>query len=213
VWNYLAVHGRGVRNTFIYCGLAVLGALVVNPLAAYALSRHRLRGGAKVLLFVLATVAFPAMLTQMPAFLLLRHLGWLNTFAALVLPGLANGYSMLMLKGFFDAVPRDLYESASLDGAGEWRTYWNITAALSAPILAVVALNTFAIAYANFLFALLTCQDQNMWTMMVWLYQLQQRSGTGVVCASLVIAAVPTLLVFIGAQNVIMRGQIIPAEN
>jgi multiple sugar transport system permease protein len=213
VWNYLAVHGRGLRTTFIYCGLAVLGALLVNPLAAYALSRHRLRTGSKVLLFVLATVAFPAMLMQVPVFLVLRHLGWLNTFAALVLPGLANGYSILMLKGFFDAVPRDLYESASLDGAGEWRTFWNITATLSAPILAVVALNTFAIAYANFLYALLTCQDQQMWTMMVWLYQLQQRSGPGVVYASLVIAAVPTFLVFLGAQNVIMRGQVIPAEN
>jgi ABC-type glycerol-3-phosphate transport system permease component len=213
VWSYLGQHGQGVRNTVIYCALAVLGALAVNPLAAYALSRHKPRATAKVLLFLLATIALPPIVAQIPTFLLLRKVGLLNTFAALILPGLANGYAIFLLKGIFDAVPRDLYESASLDGAGEWTIFWNITVALSAPILAVVALNAFAIAYGNFLFALLVCQDQSMWTLMVWLYQLQQRSGPGVIYASLVVAAVPTFVVFLFAQNVIVRGMAVPTEN
>jgi ABC-type glycerol-3-phosphate transport system permease component len=137
----------------------------------------------------------------------------LNTFAALILPGLAHGYSIFLLKGFFDSLPRELYESADIDGANEWVMFWNITMTLSKPILAVIALQAFNAAYSNFMFALLICQDESMWTLMVWLYQLQQNSGPAVVYASLIIAAVPTFLVFLCCQNVIMRGIVVPVEK
>jgi multiple sugar transport system permease protein len=213
VFDHVARHGRGLRNTAIYCALAVLCALVVNPLAAYALSRHRPRATYAILLFLMLTMAFPAMVTQIPAFLMLRDLGLLNTFAALVLPGLANGYSIFLLKGFFDSLPRELYESAELDGAGEWTIFWTLTMSLSRPILAVIALHAFTAAYSNFMFALLICQDERMWTLMVWLYQLQNRSGMGVIHASLLVAAVPTLLVFLFCQRIILRGIVIPVEK
>ncbi|HMO51625.1 MAG TPA: carbohydrate ABC transporter permease [Kiritimatiellia bacterium] len=211
--EHLAFHGRGIRNTIIYCGLAVLAALLVNPLAAYAMSRYKPPSAYKLLLFLLLTMAFPPMVTQIPVFLMMRDLNLLNTFAALLLPGLAHGYSIFLLKGFFDALPRDLYESAQIDGAGEWTMFWQITMSLSKPILAVVALQAFTTAYSNFMFALLICQDEAMWTMMVWLYQLQMRSGPGVVYASLLIAAIPTLLIFIFCQNIILRGIVVPVEK
>jgi ABC-type glycerol-3-phosphate transport system permease component len=213
VWNYLVLRGRGVMNTAIYCVLAVLVALIFNPLAAYALSRYRPPSAYKVLLFLMLTMAFPPMVTQIPVFLLLRKFEFLNTFWALILPGLANGYSIFLLKGFFDSLPRELYESAEMDGAGEFRIFWQITMSLSQPILAVIALNAFTHAYSNFMFALLICQDQKMWTLMPWLYQLQQYSGQGVVYASLLIAAVPTFLIFALCQNVIMRGIVVPVEK
>jgi len=211
--DYLAFHGRGVANTIIYCALAVLAALLINPLAAYAMSRYRPPSTYKLLLFLLLTMAFPPMVTQIPVFLMMRDLNLLNTFAALILPGLAHGYSIFLLKGFFDALPRDLFESAEIDGAGEWTMFWQITMTLSRPILAVVALQAFTTAYSNFMFALLICQDEAMWTMMVWLYQLQMRSGPGVVYASLLIAAIPTLIIFIFCQNIIMRGIVVPVEK
>ncbi len=213
VFDHIARHGRGLRNTAIYCVLAVLGSLIVNPLAAYALSRFRPRSTYAILLVLMLTMAFPTMVTQIPAFLMLRDLGLLNTFAALILPGLANGYSIFLLKGFFDSLPRELYESAELDGAGEWTIFWTLTMSLSRPILAVVALHAFTAAYSNFMFALLICQDERMWTLMVWLYQLQHRSGMGVVHASLLIAAIPTLLVFLFCQRIILRGIVIPVEK
>jgi multiple sugar transport system permease protein len=213
VVDYMLFHGRAILNTAIYCSLAVLCALLVNPLAAYAMSRYRMPSTYKILLFLMATMAFPPMVTQIPVFLMLRRLHLLNTFAALVLPGLANGYSIFLLKGFFDSLPRELYESAQIDGAGEWTMFWKITMSLSKPILAVIALQAFTVAYANFMFALLICQDEKMWTMMVWLYQLQQRSGQAVVYASLIIAAIPTFIIFILCQNVIMRGIVVPVEQ
>ena len=213
VLEYLLFHGRGILNTTIYCTLAVVFALLVNPLAAYALSRYRMPSTYKILLFLMLTMAFPAMVTQIPVFLMLRKLNLLNTFAALILPGLANGYSIFLLKGFFDSLPRELYENAAIDGAGEWTMFWRITMSLSTPILSVIALHAFTAAYANFMYSLLICQDEKMWTLMVWLYQLQERSGQGVVYASLLIAAIPTFVIFILCQKVIMRGIVVPVEK
>lgn len=213
VVDFIVLHGRGILNTVIYCLLAILSALIVNPLAAYALSRYRPPSAYKVLLFLMLTMAFPPMVTQIPVFLMLRQFNLLNTFWALVLPGLANGYMIFLLKGFFDSLPQELYESAALDGAGELIIFWKITMRLSHPILAVIALQAFTGAYANFMMALLICQDERMWTLMPWLYQLQQRSGQGVVFASLLIAAIPTFLVFAFCQNLIMRGIVVPVEK
>jgi len=213
VWNYLVVNGRGFFNTLIFCALSILAALTVDPVAAYALSRFKPRSTYKVLLFLMMTMAFPAMVTQIPMFLLLRELGMLNTFWALILPGLANGYHIFLLKGFFDSLPRELYESAAIDGASEPTIFFNITMALSKPILAVIALGAFTHAYAAFMFALLICQDPKMWTLMVWLFQLQQTSGQGIVYAALIVAAIPTLLVFIFCQSIIMRGIVVPVEK
>lgn len=213
VWDYLVLHGRAVWNTVVYCALAIAGALIVNPLAAYALSRYRPPSTYKLLLLMMLTMAFPPMVTQIPMFLMMRDLGMLNTYWALLLPGLANGYSIFLLKGFFDSLPQELYESATLDGAGEIRIFWQITMSLSKPILAVVALSAFTAAYSNFMFALLICQDQSMWTLMVWLYQLQTKASEGVILAALTVAAVPTLLVFVLCQRVIIRGIAVPVEK
>ncbi len=213
VIDYMVLHGRSILNTGIYCFLAILSALVVNPLAAYALSRYKPPTTYKMLLFLMMTMAFPPMVTQIPNFLMLRDFGLLNSYWALILPGMANGYSIFLLKGFFDSLPQELYESAELDGAGEFRIFLQITMSLSKPILAVIALQSFTIAYGNFMMALLICQDENMWTLMPWLYQLQQRSDQGIIFASLLIAAVPTFLVFVFCQKIIMRGIVVPVEK
>ena len=105
-------------------------------------------------------------------FLMLREFGLLNSFWALILPELAHGYSIFLLKGFFASLPRELYESAQIDGAGEFRIFWQSTMRLSQPILAVIALQAFTAAYSNFMMARLLCQNENMWTLMPWLYQL-----------------------------------------
>lgn len=270
VLDYIALHGHGIMNTLIYCTLAVITALVVNPLAAYALSRFKLPGTYKILLFCMATMAFPGEVTMIPAFILLkrfplwpilggigatllcfwllekgrprwqenwrslislavglliggvaipvlfpaaRSVSLLNTFAALILPGMANGYFIFLLKGFFDSLPRELYEAAEIDGANEWTKFWMLTMYLSTPILAVIALGAFTGAYSAFMMALIIIPDKDMWTIMVWIFQLQSVSHSAVVYASLVIAALPTFLIFVVCQNVIMKGIVVPTEK
>ncbi len=217
--NYLMVidtiqtNGFAARNTLVYCFLAVLAALIVNPLCAYGLSRFKMAPAYKILLFLMLPMAFPAMVLGIPQFLLIKKLNLLNTFAALILPAMANGYMIFLLKGFFDSLPKELFESAAIDGASEWTVFWHIAMGLSTPILSVLALNTFTAAYGNFMMAFLLCQDQSMWTMMVYLYQLQQRASQAVGFAALIIAAIPTLLVFIFCQNIIIKGIVVPTEK
>jgi ABC-type glycerol-3-phosphate transport system permease component len=213
VIGYLAVYGRAAVNTLIYIGLSIAVALLVNPLAAYALSRFGLKSTYMILMFFLGTMAFPGAVTMIPNFLMLKNFHLLNSFWALILPGMANGFSIFILKGFFDSIPKEIYESALLDGANEWTMFWRFTMALSKPILALITLGAFTGAYTAFMFALIICPDEKMWTLMVWLFQLQQDAHQSVIYAALVLAALPTLLVFIFAQNTIMKGIVVPVEK
>jgi multiple sugar transport system permease protein len=210
--DYLLLHGRGILNTILYCSGAVLAALIVNPLCAYALSRFRLPYTQSVLLFLLATMAFPAEVAMIPNFLMLKQLGLLNSFWALILPGAASGFSIFLLKGFFDSLPQELYEAGMIDGASEMTLFRKVTLPLAKPIFAVIALQAFTASYGAFMFAMLVCQAQSHWTLMVWIYEFQALAAPQyVTMAALVIAAIPTLVVFLFTQNVIMRGIILPS--
>ena len=271
VIGFILINGRAMINTLVLILCTITAALTVNPMAAYVLSRFRLRYAHHILIFLLATMAFPAEVCMIPGFLIVKNfplgaimLGataallfigfrmlvkvripvfWsalvaalvavlagyylpplvaeaigrkdlnvslMNTFFALVLPGVANGYAIFLLKGFFDSLPPELYEAAMLDGASEARMFLKITLPLCKPILAVMALGAFTVAYGAFIFAFLTCQDPKMWTLMVFLFQFQQSHSVPLVMASLVISAIPTLLVFAFCQNIILRGIVIP---
>lgn len=213
VCDVLFLRGRAWWNTLVLVALTILATLTVNPLAAYALSRFRLRHTEGILLFLLATMAFPAAVTAIPGFLLIRELGLLNTFAALILPTVANGLSIFVLKGFFDALPRELYEAATIDGAGEWQIFRHITLPMTTPILAVNALNVFVAAYNSWEWALLVCQRQSHWTLSVWLYQMSRQfaGSPWVVMAGFVLVSIPTAAVFLLCQRVIMRGIVLPS--
>lgn len=213
VGEFLFLRGQAFGNTVLLVLLAVVATLTVNPLAAYALSRFGMRLTEKILLFLLATMAFPAAVTAIPGFLLIRDLGLLNTFAALVLPTLANGMSIFILKGFFDGLPRELYEAAAIDGAKEWQIFLRITLPMTTPILAVNALHAFVTAYNSWEWALLVCQKQSHWTLAVWMYQMSQQLGDQpwAVMAGFVLVSIPTAVVFITCQKVILRGIVLPS--
>lgn len=213
VIDEIFINGRAMKNTAILVILTIIGALTVNPLAAYALSRFKLRQGYYILLFFLATISFPAEVTMIPVFLQLKEMNLLNTFGALVLPGLANGFSIFLLKSFFDSLPKELYEAAELDGASEWTMFWLIAMNLSKPILAVKVLGAFVSAYGAFFYALILAPDPKIWTIMVYIYQLQQVADPPVVYASLIIVAIPTLMIFVFCQNIILRGIAVPSEK
>jgi ABC-type glycerol-3-phosphate transport system permease component len=212
VCDHLFRRGTAVRNTVILVVLTILVTLTVNPLAGYALSRFHLPQTEKIVVFCLATMAFPAAVAAIPGFLLLRDIGLLNTFAALVLPGAANGMTIFLLKGFFDSLPQDLFEAATIDGAPEWRVFFSIALPLVKPILAVSALNAFLLAYNGWDWAIIVCQDRRIWTMAVWTYQFYQTTSDQpfAVMAAFVANSVPVFLVFLFCQKIILRGIILP---
>jgi multiple sugar transport system permease protein len=213
VFDFLFRHGSALKVTFLYVALNVLLHLLINPLAAYALSRHRMRFGHWILLICVLTMAFPAEVGSIPRFLLIRELGLLNTIWALVLPGAAHGFSIFMLKSFFDGLPQELYEAAAIESASELWMFRNVTLALTKPILAVTAFGAFTSAYGAFLFALVIAPDERMWTISVWLYQFQQGASDPARFASLVVASVPVLVAFCVMQRFILRGIVLPVER
>lgn len=214
VLGYIALHGRALWNTAIFALLLIATQLIVNPLAAYALSRYPIKASGKILLFLLATMAFPAEVAMIPSFLLLKGLGLLNTFAALVLPTAASGYMIFLLKGFFDSLPQELFEAGQIDGARETTLMTKVALPLSKPVLGYMALLAFMSAYGSFLYAFLVAQDQKMWTLMVYIYQLQVSGAPrALLMAALTVAALPTLIVFLLCQRVIMRGIVLPGER
>ncbi len=214
VARYMLTHGRAFWNTFVLVIATLVIQMTVNPFAAYALSRFRLPYTYKILLFLLGTMAFPAAIGMVPNFLLLKELGLLNTYWALVLPGAANGFFIFLLKGFFDSLPNELFEISTLEGASSFWQFRNVVVPLSAPIFAVLALSAFNTAYGGFIWAFLVCQDERMWTVMVWLQQFAAWDAgggpQGLMLAALTLAGIPTLIVFILCQRVIIRGIAIP---
>jgi len=213
VLDFMIFNGNAIWVTTVLVLLTILFTLTVNPLAAYALSRFNLKGQDKILLFLLATMAFPAMVSAIPAYLLMRDLNLLNTFFALVIPGAANGMSIFILKGFFDSLPMELFEAATIDGASEMQIFRIVAMPLVKPILAINSLTAFIIAYNGWQWALIICQDKSMWTIAVWLYQASNwwANSPWIVSAGFVIASIPTLVLFLSCQKIILRGIIIPS--
>ncbi len=212
IMDFMLFNGNAILVTLLLIVITLAFTLTINPLAAYALSRFNLRGHNQILVFMLATMAFPAMVSAIPAYLLMRDLGMLNTFWALVLPGAANGMSIFILKGFFDSLPMELFEAATIDGASEMQIFRIIAMPMVKPILAINCLNAFIAAYNGWEWALIICQDKSMWTIAVWMYQASQwwSASPWIVSAGFVVVSIPTLIVFVSCQKIILRGIVIP---
>lgn len=213
IFEYLILNANAVQVTFWLVALTILCTLTINPLAAYSLSRFNLKGQDKIILFMLSTMAFPAMVSAIPAYLLMRDLGLLNTFFALVLPGAANGMSIFILKGFFDSLPQELFEAATIDGANELQIFRIVAMPLVKPILAINCLTAFIVAYNGWQWALIICQEKSMWTIAVWMYQASRwwASAPWLVSAGFIVASIPTFLVFVFSQKIILKGIVIPS--
>jgi multiple sugar transport system permease protein len=153
------------------------------------------------------------MVSAIPGYLLMRDLGLLNTFVVLVLPGAANGMAIFILKGFFDSLPQELYEAATIDGASETQIFLMVAMPMVKPILAINCLTSFITAYNGWQWALIICQDKKMWTIAVWLYQASfwWKNMPWVVSAGFVVASIPIFIVFVSSQKIILRGIIIPS--
>jgi len=212
VFTILAVEGNAVANTFVILILCLATGLTVNPLAAYALSRFRLKSTHQILIFLLATMALPAEIAMVPSFLLVRDLGLINTYFALVLPSAANAFSIFLLKGFFDSLPAELYEAAMLDGANEATLFLRITIPLSMPILAVKVLGITMAAYNMFMPVVIYITNQDLWPISTKIYEINQTAAGGAEgMTALVLASLFPLIVFIFCQRTIMRGIILPS--
>jgi multiple sugar transport system permease protein len=209
-WEQLDL-GRFLGNTVLYAGGAWLFTLAVDVTAAYALSKLRPVLGKAVLGMMLATLMMPPMVILLPAYLTVKELpilGWnlLNTPWVIWLPAAANGFFIFLLKRFFDSIPRELLEAAEIDGASPIRTLWSIVLPVSRPILGVVSILSVVNVWKDFVWPLLVLPDTEKMTISVGIAALSAQMPQNVLIAGLVIASVPTIVVFFVFQRHIMAG-------
>jgi multiple sugar transport system permease protein len=211
-WDRLRIAHFFVNTVFYAIG-GWLFQLTFDVAAAYALSMLRPVLGWLVLAMMLATLMLPATALLVPAYLTvvdvpIIHLNLLNTPWALWLPGVANAFNIYLLKRFFDQIPRDLIDAASIDGAGRMRILYGIVLPLSRPVLGVVSIFTIIAIWKDFLWPMLVLQDPEVQTLSVALSRLSFTSQVALneLMAGLVIASVPMVLVFLIFQRSILGG-------
>jgi multiple sugar transport system permease protein len=200
--------GRYFLNSFLVAISVTLLQLVVCSLAAYAFARLRFPGRELIFLAFLGALMVPSQVTLIPRFLLMRELGWFNSYQALILPFVFSSFGTFLLRQYFLSLPRELEEAARIDGASYVQNYWLVAMPLARPALAALAIFTFIDQWNAFLWPLIVTTRPEMNTLTVGLNTLRGQYNTAwnLLMAGSVIAIVPILLVFTLGNRYFIKG-------
>ena len=206
-----------VWNSIKVSGITAVLVVALSALASYSFSRFRFRSRQSLLKGILLAQVFPNILAIVAIFLIIRQIGvyypsfGLNSHGGLILVylGGAMGFNTWLMKGFFDTIPRELDESARVDGASSWQTFYSIILPLVRPILTVIFILTFISTYADYLIARVLLTDKESYTLAVGLSlfigaQFSQRWGA--FAAGALMGAIPTLILFYIVQDQLQSG-------
>lgn len=209
---------RWVTNSVIVASITSVTTVMITALSAYSFSRFRFTGRRGLMLFILLVQVFPNLLAMVAIYLMLLQLGnyipflGLNTLGGLIIVyvGGAMGINIWLMKGFFDSVPRDIDESALVDGATHWQTYWLLIFPLVRPILIVVGILSFVGTFNEFVLArVLLVGNEEAKTLMVGLWGFigdNFAKDWGIFAAGAVLGAIPTLVIYLTLQDQIVGG-------
>jgi ABC-type maltose transport system permease subunit len=227
-WNWMG-------NSLFIASITAVLTVMIAALSAYAFSRFRFTGRQNLLVLVLLIQVFPNMLAMVSLFLILQQIGKLAEYIPAALPFLAGidwsffnwfgldsaggliliylggamGINTWLMKGFFDSIPRDIDESAQVDGASHWQTFWMLIFPLVRPILAVVAILSFVGTFNEFVLARVMLRDKTHWTLMVGLYNYVSDNFArdwGRFAAGALIGATPIVVLYLLLQDQIVGG-------
>src|SRR5690349_19974496 len=175
VWCWQIFRPYMLNSLFVSLTSA-LGVVIVASITAYVFSRYRFPGHRLLFMVILSFMMIPGVLTLVPSFLWVKKLGLINSYWVLILPYIAGGQiiAIFLMKGFFEGLPEELFESARLDGAGHVAQYWNIVVPLSKQIMAVVVIVNILGTWNNFLWPLIANPDQKLSVISTGLFYLSQ---------------------------------------
>jgi multiple sugar transport system permease protein len=202
-------------NSMLVAGAVVLGQILISAMAAYSLSKLKPVMHQAVLLLFLSTVMIPFETIAIPLYLFMRDfsipglfkLNLVNTYWALILPGLANAFNIFIFKSFFDKLPNDFIEAARVDGYPELRIFFQIVIPISKPIMMVLAILNFVTIWNSFFWPLIVINEPRIYTLMLGIYKIiEEGQPWNVVMAAVAISMVPTLALFAIFQKQVMRG-------
>jgi multiple sugar transport system permease protein len=199
--------GTYLRNTVIVVAIGFIGLLFM-AMAGYAFAKFDFRGRRWMFFVVLATMMIPIQVTMIPTYLILNGLKLTNTLVGIALPTLVGGFSIFLFRQFMSTIPTEMLEAARLDGAGEFRIFWQIVLPMSRPILAVQVVLTFIAGWNSFLWPLIIASDQKLYTLSVGLSLLNQQLAVNpsLQMAAASVMVVPILFVFVVLQRYVMQG-------
>ena len=203
-----APFGRFYMNSLIVATTVTIGQLITCSMAAYAFARMNFWGRDVLFYIFLGTMMVPKHVTMIPSYLVLYWLGWVDTYGALIVPGLASAFGTFLLRQYFMTIPKELEEAAFIDGCGRFRILWQIILPLAKPALAVLAIFTFMTIFNEFLWALIVVNSEDLYTVQLGLaiFRSQYTTDWGSLMAGSVIATLPILIVFMFGQKYFIQG-------
>jgi len=196
-------------NSLFIASIETVLVLFFCSLGGYAFAKFAFRGRDALFGLMLATMMIPNILGIIPSFMLFRQLGWLNTYLPLIIPDATNAFGIFWMRQYIgSAVPNDLTEAARIDGAHEFRIYWNIVLPVVTPALAALAIFTFMGKWNDFFFPLIILKDPAKYTLPVALASLQGSHGQeiGVQMLGAAMAILPVMIVFLLSARHFMAG-------
>ena len=213
VWNS-ANFPRYFANSVFVSVAVTAGQLVTASLAAFAFARIEFRGRELLFYLVLGTMMVPAEMLLVPNYVILRSLGWLNTYWALTIPLMVGAFGIFILRQSFMTIPQELEDAATIDGCSRFRFFWNIVVPISKPTLTVVAVFAFVASWNSYIWPLIVTRDDELRTIQVGLgaFKDAQTSGANtewsLLMAGSTLALLPVLLLYVFAQRWFTQGYV-----
>jgi len=207
VWRQLPV-GQFFVNSLVVAVAVTAGQVVTASMAAYAFARLRFPGRSILFAVYLATLIVPFQVTLIPNYILIRLLGWHNTYQGMIAPFISSVFSTFLLRQFFLTIPADLEEAAVLDGAGHWTIYSRVILPLARPALAAVVIFAFLGAWNNFLWPLVVVDSESLKTLPLGMVEFEGQFTVqwNLLMAGASLSLIPVLVVYALAQRWIVEG-------
>jgi arabinogalactan oligomer / maltooligosaccharide transport system permease protein len=199
-----------IRNSAIITASTVIGSVALTLPAGYAFSRRRFRGQEGWMFSFLLPTMFPGVITIIPQFILFASLGLVNTYLGVIIPYAVGSLSLsiFIMKGAFDAIPREIDEAAAIDGASEFRIFWRILTPLTLPSIATIGLWAFMGSWLDWALAHVMLENNSLWTLPLALYDFLQPNYNyyGSFSALALVMAVPVFVIFMVFQKYLITG-------
>ncbi|WP_439876642.1 carbohydrate ABC transporter permease (plasmid) [Bacillus mycoides] len=199
---------KWIINSFIIATLGTIVNVILNTMSGYALARLRFPGRNYVFLLILTVMMVPGQILLIPNYLIMRSLGFLDTYAALILPGAINFAYIFMMRQFFVNFPKEIEEAAQVEGLSRFKTFWKVVFPMARASVATQAVFVFLAFWNEFLKPLLYITSPEKYTLTLGLQSFQSQNATqwNYIMAASVISIIPIIIIYIVLNRYFMQG-------
>jgi multiple sugar transport system permease protein len=200
--------GRSVLNSVVLTTAVTLVSMVFNVAAGYAFAKLRFAGRDRLFKLLLGALVIPGQVAMVPLFLLLKHLGLVNSYGGVIVPAMASIFGIFLVRQYALSIPDDLLEAARIDAASEFRIFRSVVVPLLKPIIVTLAVFTSLGTWNDFMWPLIVLNDRELYTLPVALAGLSREhvQDTELMMAGAVLTTLPVLLVFLLLQRFYIQG-------